>query len=127
MACLPEIIAFIDDACEALNVDPENCFELRLSLEEICTNIIKHGYRGGSELPIEVALHREDRALRLTITDAAPHFDPRSAPTPELEAGWEERPIGGLGWHLVFEMMDEVQHQPLEPVGNRITLRKTIS
>jgi anti-sigma regulatory factor (Ser/Thr protein kinase) len=45
-------------------------------------------------------------------------------PAPDLAAGWEERDAGGLGWHLVRRLMDEVRHEAPPDGGNRLTLIK---
>ena len=44
------------------------------------------------------------------ITDDAKPFDPTGLAQPDIGAALEDRPIGGLGIHLVQEMMDGFQY-----------------
>jgi anti-sigma regulatory factor (Ser/Thr protein kinase) len=43
---------------------------------------------------------------------------------PDLSAGWEDRAVGGLGWHLIRRSVDEVDYGPNPGGGNRLTLVK---
>jgi serine/threonine-protein kinase RsbW len=85
---------------------------------------VKHGYGGKEAGPIDVELCFDSHEITITITDEAPVFDPASVASPDLEAGWEDRAIGGLGWHLVRRVVDEVRHQQREGGGNVVTLVK---
>ncbi len=48
--------------------------------------------------------------LIVTITDDGVPFNPLSAEAPRLDAPLEEREIGGLGIHLVRNMIDDVTY-----------------
>ena len=85
-------------------------FAMNLALDEIITNIIVHGYSEGGEHEIRVALALDDSALEATVRDDAPAFNPLVVPPIDLEAVGEDRPIGGLGVHLVRSVMDSVQY-----------------
>jgi len=121
---LPLLVGFVKEACERSRLGEEQEFAFHLAVDEVCVNIIRHGYAGGSNLPIHLRFEADDTGATLQISDEAPHFSPSDAPTPDLDAGWEQRPVGGLGWHLVSQLMDEVRHEPLDPRGNRVTLIK---
>ncbi len=54
-----------------------------LVLEEVVTNIIRHGYGGGSG-PIELILEVEQAGIGLTIRDQSPPFDPLDVEEPEI-------------------------------------------
>jgi serine/threonine-protein kinase RsbW len=62
----------------------------------------------------------------ITVEDRARPFDPALAPRADPSAPIEQRRIGGLGWHLVHQVMDEVRYEPRTPQGNRVTLVKRI-
>jgi anti-sigma regulatory factor (Ser/Thr protein kinase) len=61
----------------------------------------------------------------MTITDTGRPFDPASAPPPDLGGSARERPVGGIGIHLIHASMDEV-HYHAEPRGNRLVLVKKL-
>lgn len=104
-----------DDSCDWADV--------KLAVEEVFTNIYTHGYRAlvGK---VDVRLSQSACRVELEISDEAPQFDPATAPRPDLGADLTERQIGGLGWHLVRQVMDEVSWAPREGGGNTYRLVK---
>ena len=124
MTDLPWLAASVDSACDALGADGEVRFAMRLAVEEVFTNIIEHGY--GGKGPVLVEVDGGPRCVRVRLSDEAPAFDPADAPAPDLEAPLAERDPGGLGWHLVHQLMDEVEHKPAPPRGNTYTLVKQL-
>ncbi len=124
MADLPALMAFIDAACAALQADGEVRFAVRLAVEEVFTNILEHGYAGDG--PVAVAVDGGPRCIRIRLSDEAPSFDPAGAPAPDLASPLDERDPGGLGWHLVHQLMDEVEHEPAPGRGNIFTLLKQL-
>ncbi len=121
---LPRLHDFVQAACRELGANEDVSYALRLAVEEVCTNIIVHGYGEMAPGPIDLSFQADDGQIAITIADRARPFSPDDIPPPDLSAGWEHRRIGGLGWHLIREMTDEVQHQPNPGGGNRITLKK---
>lgn len=98
---------------------------LRLAVDEACSNVIAHGYRGAVGT-IRLAVAVGDGRAVVTVTDAAPPFDPALVPPPDLDAPWAERRAGGLGWHLLRSVVDEVRYQPAGERGNVLTLVKRL-
>jgi len=121
---LPRFLRFIETACARIEAAADIKFALRLAMEEVCTNLIVHGYQAGPAGPIELAVYDEREKVTIVIRDRAPPFDPALAPSPDLTSDVEHRPTGGLGWHLVKTMMDEVDYAPGTSSGNVLTLVK---
>lgn len=90
-----------------------------VAFDEIVSNVVNHG--GGA---LDVAITIGDGAMRATVSDDGPFFDPLARPAPDTDAGIDDRAIGGLGIHLVREMMDDVAYT-YENGRNRLTFRKT--
>jgi serine phosphatase RsbU (regulator of sigma subunit)/anti-sigma regulatory factor (Ser/Thr protein kinase) len=126
LASLALFRSFIERACAEAGLDPDVCFQLSLVVDEACTNIIQYGYAGLPRSSIEVGLAREGQRVVLTITDRARPFDPSQAPVPDLDSGWEQRPIGGLGWHLIRSLMDDVHYESHPDGRNVLTLAKRL-
>jgi serine/threonine-protein kinase RsbW len=99
---------------------------VQVTLDEVLSNIVRHGYRGQPEGRIQIAFRVADGALEVTIQDDAPPFDPLAAALPDLATGLAQRPIGGLGILLTRRLMDDVQYERAEG-GNRLTLRKRMA
>jgi CheY-like chemotaxis protein len=124
---LPALNALAGTACSRARAGEEDALAVRLAVEEVFSNIVHHGYPPGQPGPVTVAFVVEPGGLRITIEDEAAPFDPLQAPMPDLEADAHTRAIGGLGWHLVFRLMDEVKHEVSGLRGNRLVLVKRIT
>lgn len=103
--------------------------QLRLVAEEIVTNIARCAWPEGQEAQFHVELAAEARDAGLhvsmtTIDDGKP-FDPTAQATPDIEAGLDDRDIGGLGMFLVREMTD-AQHYAREAGENRFSVEKLL-
>ena len=96
--------------CEQHGVSEDATHDLCLCLDELVANTMRHGY-GGTEGPITVQLSLADEALILELRDRALPFNPLEAPAPNLDVPIEERPIGGLGVHIVRELMTSMEYE----------------
>ena len=98
-------------------------FKVNLVLEELGINILTHGGKDMERRPeIEIVLTSEDHALTIEVLDDGHPFDPlQDSPNPDLAATIEDRPVGGLGIHLVRNLMDDLHYQR-DAGRNRLTL-----
>ena len=118
---LERISAVVEDLGEQDNWPPDLIFKVNLVLDELSVNIVNYG---GEASEIEVSLAADAKEVRVEISDDGRPFDPlNDAAEPDLDAPLEERPIGGLGIHLVREMMDEL-HYSREDGKNRLAMVK---
>src|SRR5512143_707052 len=79
-AALRAILAFVDRVCASLDAPESECFDLKLAVEEACTNVIEYGYAGGAPGPIGVEIRDEPDRRVVHVTDRATPFDPSSVP-----------------------------------------------
>jgi anti-sigma regulatory factor (Ser/Thr protein kinase) len=121
---LPRFMSFIDDACTRVGADADTAYALRLAIEEVCINLIHYGYKGMAPGPIRVSFRQRGDRITVKIHDHARPFDPAMAPQPDLTSDAEARPIGGLGWYLVKQSVDELDYQSDPARGNVLTLTK---
>src|SRR5271166_1033585 len=81
-----------------------------LSLEEIVTNIVVHGYdRQPGNLSIE--LHYDRGVFSIVIEDKGKPFDPTQAQKPPKGDTLMSRSEGGIGLLLVKKLMDDIRYQ----------------
>ena len=125
-ASLQAIRSFIKESCRQAGVEKAAAHGLVLAVDEACANIVEHGYRGREPGPIEISFDAEAGRIVMTITDRGRAFNPKDAPVPDLHSGWRERRVGGLGWHLVRQFVDEIHYDPDARNGNRLTLVKSL-
>ena len=120
-AHLSEVRDFVDAVCAAAGFTPRAAANIRLAVDEACTNIIKHAYAGRSGT-ISIACGTRGRWLEIRILDRGAAFEGR-IDLPQLGQLVESRRKGGLGVFLMHRLMDQVEYQTT-PAGNEWTLRK---
>jgi anti-sigma regulatory factor (Ser/Thr protein kinase) len=81
-----------------------------LSLEEIASNVIRYGYDDDDRHLIDVRISIHGGEIAIEVVDTGKPFNPLERPDVDTGAPMEERPIGGLGIHLVKKMMDELEY-----------------
>jgi sigma-B regulation protein RsbU (phosphoserine phosphatase) len=126
LAELQRLAQAVEDFVARHGLPDKVAFNLNLCLDELITNIVSYGYEDGGRHDITVGLRIENGALVTEIADDGREYDPfTQAPIPDLEAGIEERMIGGLGVFLVKEFMDRTSWRR-DNGRNVVTLIKTI-
>jgi len=121
MATIIAFRALIDRACrEQPGIDPDTCYDLKLAVEEACTNVVTHGYAGMNPGSIVLCLELEPHQIRVTLTDFGHAFEPYDPGLPDLEASLDEGLSHGFGLHLIYQTMDEIHYETGE-AGNHLT------
>ena len=108
------------------NVPATVVCHFNLVLDELLTNIVSHGYGESDDdhdTDIRVGVLVADGTMTVRIEDDAEAFDPLTAPQPDIDAGVEERPIGGLGVYFVKTFMDSVTYEHRDE-RNHLTISK---
>ena len=95
---------------------------LVLALEELVANVFDHG--AGGEVSLRIAC--KGAKLEAEVVDSGPAFDPLAAADPDIDAGIDERPFGGLGVFLVKNLMDRVHYRRSEG-HNHVYLSKRLA
>jgi serine/threonine-protein kinase RsbW len=90
------------------------------------TNAVRHGGCEGMEDAVQIGLQIAGGAVQVEFRDRGQPFDPALAPPPKLDGPLDERGLGGLGLHLVRQVMTDFQY---ERAGewNRITMRRPLT
>ncbi len=123
---LARLAAEIEAFGERAEMEMADIARLQLALDEIVTNIINYAYPDGGRHQIDLRAAIENGVVEVRVEDQGQPFDPlRHAPPADLDGEIDERSIGGLGVHLVREVMDEVEYVRIGP-RNRLILRKRV-
>lgn len=122
---LTGLVSLLDSVCARVGASQDASSEVRLAAEEVFANIMRHGY-GGHPGPVTVRVRATPQRITITLTDQAPAFDPDTVRAPDLGGDWDERALGGLGWHLVHRVMDEVSREAGVRGGNVFTVVKNL-
>ncbi len=116
---------FITECCARYGIPNDVVLDLKLAVDEACTNIIEHGYKGMDPGSIILSFRIEPDRILVQITDFGHVFEPVEAPKPDVEAALEDRELGGLGLYLIYQTMDNIDYQSSED-GNTLTFTKFI-
>ena len=118
---------FLREFWTAAGLAPAAMQPFELALEEVFMNVVMHGSEPGRTPWVEVALDGgAAESVAMTVEDDGPRFDPLSLPPPDLSAGLDQRPVGGLGVFLVRQMMDSVSYQRVG-ARNQLRMIKTLA
>lgn len=119
VACIARRIGFND----------MDCSKISLAVDEALCNIIRHGYDKSFDRPIWVGITPLNPTtefiggIEIIIEDEAKQIDPTQMKGRDLE---DIRP-GGLGLHIISEVMDQVNYEKRDGVGMRLRMSKRFS
>lgn len=100
-------------------------FDLKLAIEEIFTNIVRHGLKKEQIATVTIQLRIDEESVQVEICDTGKAFNPLTTADPDLDVPLEERKLGGMGIFLVKQLMDHVNYRRVGNI-NILTLRKNI-
>lgn len=109
-----EVNAAFAAFAEAHEMPAEARRSLNVALDELLANALSHGQTGREPCLVTVEGELDQDRVTVTVTDNGSPFDPFAADAPDTTLSVEERPIGGLGIHLVGQLMDQVSYQRRE-------------
>lgn len=101
----------ITDFAERCQLPPDVLFAVNLALEEVLTNVISYGFSDDHDHAIDVRIDVGDGQLTAEVEDDGRPFNPLEYLAPDTTKPLVERPIGGLGIHLMRRFMDELEYR----------------
>jgi anti-sigma regulatory factor (Ser/Thr protein kinase) len=122
MSDLAQVSSWIERLASRHGISASTQFAMNLCLEEVLSNIIRHGYSGRNQhsIAIQFASPRDDY-FEFVVEDQAPPFNPVDAPELPALGPLDEGRIGGQGIRLLRRFADSLEYQAL-PGGNRLTI-----
>ncbi len=123
---IPELNAFIDSICEDSGVDMPTTMSLNLALEEAVVNVMTYAYPQGEQGSVDIQASVFKSHITFVISDSGTPFDPTHKDDVDTTLSAEDRPIGGLGIHLVRQIMDTVSYEYVNG-RNILTLHKLLT
>jgi anti-sigma regulatory factor (Ser/Thr protein kinase) len=101
------------------SIGKEIRFALEHALSEHLQNIVDHS----SACAVDLSFESNHDSVTVTINDDGIPFDPTGHPKPDLGIEFAERPIGGLGIHMMRSFVD-VMIYSRKNSGNELILVK---
>ena len=111
---IPQLADFVEGIARERQLSQSMTMNINLALEEAVSNIMLYAYPKGTDglVDVEAIIHKD--VLEFVIADSGAPFDPTAAPEVDLNAPVGQRPIGGLGIHLVRQLMDTLSYERKE-------------
>ena len=122
---VPQLAQFVEEVCEKTGLDMPTTMKLNLAIEEAVVNVMNYAYPKGTRGYVSVEAVANDERLKFIISDSGVPFDPTAKGEVDITLSAEERPIGGLGIHMVRQIMDSVNYERIDG-KNILTLRKRL-
>ena len=111
----PSDIPLLHEQLDALALEagiaPEILHKIQLAVEEYLTNVFKYAFEEPSDHPVKVRLRLDNSELSLEFEDEGRPFNLLEHPAPDLTLPPDQRPIGGLGIHMIRQSMDRVEYR----------------
>ncbi len=121
---LPRVRDSVRRVALAAGFDEEEIASVVLATDEAIANVIKHGYGGRTDRPVEVSLiHVEEgqrEGIAITLRDFGKQVSPQQIRSRALD---DVRP-GGLGVHIIRSVMDRVDFAAADGGGMRLEMIK---
>lgn len=121
---LAEVFAFSAASFAREGIEVDLLATIDLCLEELFTNLVKYGH---SAAPIQIELRRIEGGVEVSVVaQDSDDFDPTRTPAVDTTLPLEQRQPGGLGLHLVRQLVDSIEYEYQDTQRrSRVTFRKT--
>lgn len=123
---IPQLHDFIEEVVGHVALDSSQIMSLNLAIEEAVVNVMEYAYPNGTKGTVNIVASAANGVLSFVISDNGKPFDPTAKAEVDTTLSAEERPIGGLGIHLIRQIMDEVSYERKDD-KNILTLRKKLN
>lgn len=117
---------YLEDAGVRQGLPAQTVFQLNLALEELVTNTMIHGFQGDRGHEIRLVFQFDPGTVTVTVIDDGIPFNPLAQPSVDSSLPLEEREPGGLGIHLVRQVVDEIDYG-FEDGWNKVVITKHFS
>jgi sigma-B regulation protein RsbU (phosphoserine phosphatase) len=87
--------------------------KMNLALEEAVVNVMEYAYPKDQQGEVRIKAEANDILLKFVISDDGKPFDPSIYGEVDITQEADKRDIGGLGIHLVRNIMDDIKYERL--------------
>ena len=123
---VPRLNTFIDEVCEANGFDMATTMQINLAIEEAVVNVMNYAYPVGTKGDITIEARANKTEMFIIISDMGVPFDPTAKAEVDITLSAEDRSIGGLGIHLIRQIMDNINYERVDG-HNILTLMKKLN
>jgi serine phosphatase RsbU (regulator of sigma subunit)/anti-sigma regulatory factor (Ser/Thr protein kinase)/transposase len=117
---------FVQRVCDAAGCNSKETSNIKLAIDEACSNIIRHAYQGKSDGKIVLEMGISIIDLKIKITDYGKSFKFKNIKDPDLNHYVDIGKKGGLGIWLIKKVMTRVSYKAY-PDHNELVLYRRLS
>lgn len=116
---MSKVNAFVEKRLLAYGCEKKLLHQALLSTDEICSNILK--YSNAKEVMVHCSTNEEE--ISISFADDGVAYNPIDANEPDIYADLSQRKMGGLGIHVVKNIMDSMSYA-YQNGNNVLTIQK---
>ena len=90
-------------------IPSEALVALQVSIDEVVSNVIKYAWNGGAH-QVHVRISVLGDGVEVEVVDDGEPFNPLDAPPPPPSTPGERPAPGGIGIHMVRQLMDGIEY-----------------
>ncbi len=117
---------FIESKASAFGFDESTINQIILSVDEACTNIIKHAHKYNDKENIEIETQSENSQFKIIMKYKGRGFDPNDINNPDMKEYFNNFKVGGLGVPIMKKFMNKIEFVHQNSDYNSLTLIKIL-
>jgi len=117
---------FIEAKAFDFGFDENDINQIVLSVDEACTNIIKHAHKYNEKEKIEVEIKPEQGQFIIVMKYKGSGFDPNDIHNPNMNDYFNKFKVGGLGVPIMKKFMNKIEYIHNNSEDNYLTLIKKL-
>ena len=118
---------FVGKIAETAGFDDDSVNKIQLSVDEACTNVMKHAYKGEKSKDVHIEVELNSKKIVVSVVAKGSGFEYDNIGIDDMGAYLTEFRKGGLGLHLIKVLMDEVKFSIKPAKKNVIEMTKYIT
>lgn len=105
---------------DANNVSPSVRFPVHLAMEELFVNMVKYNPDVSTDIGVTLTVTPREKVTVTLCDDGGVEFDVTAVRNVDIDAPLTERTPGGLGIHLIHNLVDSLEYQYQDGLGRVI-------
>jgi len=120
---LKAIRVFFEEAARG-NLGQEDIYYMQVCLNEICENIIRHGYEEGKEETINIKLRFDENSVKIIVVDKGKPFNLLEYDPIDTSTLIKKGIKGKLGIRTVKTICDKIYYKRLKGKNQVVLIKK---
>ena len=122
---LTPLYEFVEEILEAHDIAEGIRFPVHLAMEELFVNMVKYNPNISTDIQVDVTLKANNEVRVSLVDDGGVEFDVTAARPVNIDAPLEDRIPGGLGIHLIQNLVDTLEYEYQDGRGEVIFTKRS--